>query len=68
MLFSLGLLEITGIVVIILLLFGATMLPKLLRGMGQGVREFKEAIGEPDEEEPETPEDLSEPPPSDEPD
>ena len=66
--FGLGLPEIIGIVVIILLLFGATMLPKLLRGMGQGVREFKEAIREPDEEEPEAPEDLAEPPPSDEPD
>ncbi len=66
MLFGLGVWEIIGIVAIVLLLFGATKLPKLLRGMGQGVREFKEAIREPDEKEPEDSGAPSELPPSDE--
>ena len=64
--FGLGIWEIIGIVAIVLLLFGATKLPKLLRGMGQGVREFKEAIREPDEKEPEDAGTPSELPPSDE--
>ncbi len=66
MLFGLGVWEIIGIVAIVLLLFGATKLPKLLRGMGQGVREFKEAIREPEDEEPEDSATPSELPPSDE--
>jgi sec-independent protein translocase protein TatA len=32
------------ILVVVLLLFGATRVPQLMRGMGQGVREFKEAL------------------------
>ncbi len=59
--FGLGVWEIVGILAIILLLFGATMIPRLLRGTGQGVREFKQALREPDEE---STEDPGEPPTS----
>ena len=38
--------EIVALVAIILLLFGASRLPKLARGMGEGVREFKKASTE----------------------
>ena len=48
--FGLGVWEIVGIVAIILLLFGASMIPRLLRGTGQGIRELKQALREPDEE------------------
>ena len=47
--FGLGPLEIAVIVVVIVLLFGATKVRSLLRGAGEGVREFKEALKEPDE-------------------
>ena len=38
------------IVAIILLLFGARKIPELMRGIGSGVREFKEGVKEPIEE------------------
>ena len=43
---SLGLPEILIIAVIILLLFGAKKIPELMRGMGQGVRSFKDGMKE----------------------
>lgn len=42
-LFSLGTGEIVVILVIVLLLFGARRIPELARGMGKGIREFKDA-------------------------
>lgn len=42
----LGYPEIIGILVIVLLLFGAKKLPELARGLGQGIREFKNASNE----------------------
>lgn len=42
---SLGPLEILLIVVVLALLFGAKKLPELARGMGQGLREFKQEVG-----------------------
>ena len=36
--------EILLVVLVILLLFGGKKLPELMRGMGRGVREFKDAI------------------------
>ena len=35
------------IVLAILLLFGGKKLPELMRGMGKGVKEFKDAMNEP---------------------
>jgi TatA/E family protein of Tat protein translocase len=40
---SFGTTEILLIVFVIILLFGAKRIPELFRGMGQGVREFKDA-------------------------
>lgn len=40
---SFGTTEILFIVFIIILLFGAKRIPELFRGLGQGVREFKDA-------------------------
>ena len=39
--FGLGAPELIVIAVVILLLFGATKIPQLMRGMGQGIGEFK---------------------------
>ena len=36
--------EILIIVGIIVLLFGAKKIPELMRGMGRGVKEFKDAV------------------------
>ena len=38
-----GTTEILLIVLAIILLFGAKRIPELFRGMGQGIREFKDA-------------------------
>ncbi|MFM1768672.1 MAG: hypothetical protein RJA22_1201 [Verrucomicrobiota bacterium] len=35
--------EIVAILVIVLVLFGAKKVPELMRGMGHGIREFKKA-------------------------
>jgi sec-independent protein translocase protein TatA len=43
---NLGPLEIGLIVLVILLLFGATRLPKLGRSMGQSIRGFKQGLNE----------------------
>ncbi len=41
--FSLGWGEIVLILVVVLLLFGAKKLPELAKGLGQGIKEFKKA-------------------------
>ena len=41
--FGLGTPEIIIIVIVILLLFGGKKIPELMRGIGQGVREFNAA-------------------------
>ena len=43
---SLGPGEIAGILVVVLLLFGAKRLPELARSLGQGVREFRKSVKE----------------------
>ncbi len=43
---GLGATELIIILVLILLLFGASRLPKLARSVGQASREFKEGVGE----------------------
>ncbi len=35
--------ELTVIVIIILLMFGGKKIPELMRGLGQGMKEFKDA-------------------------
>ncbi|MGB0579551.1 MAG: Sec-independent protein translocase subunit TatA/TatB [Limisphaerales bacterium] len=39
----LGYPEVIGILLVVLILFGAKKLPQLARGLGQGIREFKSA-------------------------
>ena len=38
-----GVLEITIIILVIIILFGAKKLPELARGLGLGLKEFKKA-------------------------
>lgn len=38
--------EIVGILVIVLILFGAKRVPELMRGLGTGIKEFKKASRE----------------------
>lgn len=54
-------LEIALIALILVLLFSAKRIPEMGRYLGRGMREFKDAITEPDKDEPErieTPEPL----------
>ena len=49
---GLGTTEIILIVLLVLLFFGAAKIPQLMRGLGRGVKEFKDAVnGEVTEEE-----------------
>lgn len=45
-----GMPEILVILVIVLLLFGSTKIPALMRGLGQGIGEFKKGMKEGDQE------------------
>ena len=48
-----GATEIILILVIVLLLFGGKKIPELMRGLGQGIKEFKKASrDEPENKEP----------------
>ncbi|HEY1170417.1 MAG TPA: twin-arginine translocase TatA/TatE family subunit [Verrucomicrobiae bacterium] len=40
---GLGMPEVIGILVIVLVLFGAKKIPELAKGLGQGIKEFKKA-------------------------
>jgi sec-independent protein translocase protein TatA len=44
--FGLGIPELIVIVFIIILIFGASRLPEIGRGIGKGIRNFKEATRE----------------------
>ena len=44
---NIGPFEIILVIVVILLLFGSTKLPKLARSMGEASKEFKKGINEP---------------------
>lgn len=37
--------EIAVIVIIVILLFGGKKIPELMRGLGKGIKEFKDGIG-----------------------
>ena len=43
---SLGLPEMLIILLIVILLFGASRLPEIGRGLGKGIRNFKESVKE----------------------
>ena len=47
---GIGTSEIMLIVFAMLLLFGGKKLPELMRGMGRGIREFKDAVNTPSDE------------------
>jgi sec-independent protein translocase protein TatA len=46
--------ELLIIVIVVVLLFGSTQLPKLARSLGQAQNEFKKGVKEGSEDEPET--------------
>ncbi len=57
---NVGPLEIAGLLLLALLLFGAKRLPEIGRSLGSGMREFKDSIGgKSHEEPPEEPEALA---------
>lgn len=47
--FGLGIQELIIILIIVLVLFGASRLPEIGRGIGQAIKNFKKATSEPDE-------------------
>lgn len=49
-LFNLGTGEIILIVAVILLLFGGRKIPELMRGLGKGVKSFKQGMNEVEDE------------------
>ena len=48
--FGLGMQEIIVIALIVLLLFGGKKIPELMKGLGKGVKSFKDGMKEVDEE------------------
>ena len=49
MMFGLGIPELLMILVIIVLIFGATRLPQIGEGLGKGIKNFRAALREPPE-------------------
>ncbi|MGB9715341.1 MAG: twin-arginine translocase TatA/TatE family subunit [Thermodesulfovibrionales bacterium] len=47
--FGLGMQELIIVMIIVLVLFGATRLPELGKGIGQAIRNFRKGMSEPDE-------------------
>lgn len=41
--------EIAVIVLVVILLFGGRKIPELMKGLGKGIKEFKEGVGGEDE-------------------
>ena len=48
---AIGATEIILICAVVLLIFGGKKIPELMKGMGKGIRGFKEGMNEPSEEE-----------------
>ena len=48
--FNLGFWEIVIIALVVLLLFGGKKIPEVMRGLGKGVKNFKDGIKEVEEE------------------
>lgn len=51
---KLGWPEIILIVAVMLLLFGGRKIPELMKGLGRGVREFKDGLNNPDQDDKKT--------------
>jgi len=47
---AIGVWQIVVVVFLVLLLFGGRKIPELMRGVGQGMKEFKKATAEDDDE------------------
>ncbi len=47
--FGLGTPELLIVLVLVLLLFGGAKLPQMMRGLGQGMKEFKKATNDDDD-------------------
>jgi sec-independent protein translocase protein TatA len=47
--------ELVVILLIVVILFGASRLPQLGKGLGEGIRSFKKSFGGEDEEKPSAP-------------
>jgi sec-independent protein translocase protein TatA len=48
---AIGMWQIVVIVLLVLLLFGGRKIPELMRGVGQGMQEFKKATADNDDDE-----------------
>ena len=46
---QIGMMEVVGILVVVLLFFGGRKIPELMRGLGQGVGEFKKGMRDGDQ-------------------
>lgn len=46
--------ELFWILIIVVVLFGASKIPQIMKGLGQGIREFKREMHKPLDEEPTT--------------
>jgi len=60
--FGLGSQEILLILIVILVLFGAKKIPEMMQGLGKGIREFKKATRDVEEEITKTPPPPTQPP------
>lgn len=49
------------VAVILLILFGGKKIPEMMRGLGSGIKEFKDAVKEEDKKTPEDPKSNSNP-------
>jgi len=48
---AIGVWQIVVVVLLVLLLFGGRKIPELMRGIGQGMKEFKKATAEDEDDE-----------------
>lgn len=52
--FGMGMQEVLVIALIVLLLFGGKKIPELMKGLGKGVKSFKDGLNDSDDEKSET--------------
>lgn len=50
------------VAIILLILFGGKKIPEMMRGLGSGIKEFKDAVKEEDKKTPEDPTNTTTPP------